>query len=104
MEKKKEIFELMEKAHQGDAMAQNDLGVSYETGEGVEQNYSEALKWYQAAANQGHAIAQSNLGNMYFNGWGVPQNYEESVKWYRLAAEQGDSNAAKIVKKYLRTR
>lgn len=53
MEKKKEIFELMDKAKQGDAEAQNELGFAYETGDGVNQDYAEALKWYQTAAEQG---------------------------------------------------
>ena len=40
-------------ALQGDAGAQNNLGVCYEYGEGVKQDYAEAVKWYQKAAQQG---------------------------------------------------
>ena len=61
----------------------------YRNGEGVPQDYAEAVKWYRLAAEQGDADAQYNLGLMYDNGNGVPQDYKEAVKWYRLAAEQG---------------
>ncbi len=61
----------------------------YDNGEGVPQDYAEAVKWYRLAAEQGDASAQYNLGIMYINGKGVPQDYAEAVKWYRLAAEQG---------------
>ena len=65
----------------------------YDNGQGVPQNYAEAVKWYRLAADQGDAGAQYNLGVMYDQGRGVPQNYAEAVKWYRLAADQGDAIA-----------
>ena len=80
-------------AEQGDARAQNNLGVRYANGRGVPQNDAEAVKWYRLAAEQGDARAQNNLGAMYANGEGVPQNDAEAVKWFRLAAEQGDARA-----------
>jgi TPR repeat protein len=76
-------------ADQGDAVAQNKLGLMYENGEGVTQDYAEAVKWYRKAAEQGFAWAQFNLGRMYDNGQGVTQDYAEAVKWYRKVAEQG---------------
>ena len=63
-------------AEQGDAMAQNNLGVMYQKGEGVPQDYKEAVKWYRLAAEQGHATAQTNLGGMYYKGQGVPEDYK----------------------------
>ena len=36
-------------ADQGDAVAQNILGIMYEKGNGVEKDYVEALKWYNKA-------------------------------------------------------
>ncbi|MSP84000.1 MAG: sel1 repeat family protein, partial [Alphaproteobacteria bacterium] len=72
-------------AEQGYAVAQNNLGLMYESGRGVPQDYAEAVKWYRLAAEQGFAQAQKFLGFMYDNGQGVPQDYAEAVKWYRLA-------------------
>ena len=48
-------------AGQGDAGAQNNLGVMYKNGRGVPQDYVEALQWYRKAAEQGNAEAQGNL-------------------------------------------
>jgi TPR repeat protein len=79
-------------AEQGDASGQSNLGVRYELGQGVPQDYAEAAKWYRRAAEQGNANGQYNLGLMYDNGKGVPQDYAEAAKWYRLAAEQGDAS------------
>ena len=77
-------------ANQGSAKAQFNLGLMYDAGQGVPQNYAEAVKWYRMAADQGDAAAQSKLGFIYANGQGVPQNYAEAVKWYQMAADQGD--------------
>ncbi len=76
-------------AEQGDAPTQYLLGVMYDTGEGVQQDYQEAVRWYQRAAEQGHAQAQYTLALMYSSGAGVTQDIREAARWYRLAAEQG---------------
>ena len=84
--------ELLNKAQGGDAEAQSALGDIYYYGEGVEQDYAEAVKWWQMAAEQGNAKAQVSLGYVYSKGiGGVGQDYVKSIKWYRLAAEQGDA-------------
>ncbi len=80
-------------AEHGDASAQSNLGVMYEQGRGVAQNYREAMKWFRLAAIQGNASAQSNLGVMYYKGQGIAQDYVEAMKWYRMAAEQRNLEA-----------
>ncbi|MDA9250030.1 SEL1-like repeat protein, partial [bacterium] len=75
------------------AAAQTNLGFMYKTGQGVLQDYAEAVRWYRLAADQGFAAAQSNLGSMYYNAEGVLQDYVESARWYQLAAEQGNAPA-----------
>ena len=80
-------------AEQGDADAQYYLGLCYYRGEGIKQNYEDAVKWYRKAADQGNANAQYRLGYCYEHGEGVPLDYEEAVKWYRKAAEQGYGDA-----------
>jgi len=72
-----------------EASAHYDLAVQYYEGNGVQQDYPQALKWFQEAAQQGHPQAQYKLGVMYSFGQGVPQNSSEAVKWFRKAAEQG---------------
>ena len=65
----------------------------YANGQGVPQDYAEAIKWFVLAAERGDANAQYNLGLYYANGRGVPQDDAEAVKWFRKAAEQGDASA-----------
>jgi len=74
-------------AEQGNADAQFNLGVGYKKGEGVPQDYAEAVKWYRLAAEQG-AKAQFNLGVGYYKGEGVPQNYVQAHMWFNLAASR----------------
>ncbi len=42
-------------AERGDARAQFLLGAAYESGIGVGQNFSDALRWLTKSANQGNA-------------------------------------------------
>jgi TPR repeat protein len=62
------LNELHPLAEQGDANAQNNLGVLYYNGEGVPQDYVQARQWFEKAAVQGDANAQNSLGLLYHNG------------------------------------
>ena len=62
------IKRLHKSAEQGDPRAQFNLGVMYRIGQGVKQNYPEAVKWYRLAADQGDSSAQYLLGLMCANG------------------------------------
>lgn len=83
------LADLQRKAEQGNATALFNLGLMYDKGEGVPQDYGEALKWYRKAAELGHASAQFNLGFIYTYGLGVPEDYGEAVKWLEIAASLG---------------
>ena len=72
-----------------------ELGVKYEKGNGVPQDYVKAAEYYRRAAEQGHEEARVNLGFLYYNGRGVSQGYGEAAKWFRMAAEQGKQGNAK---------
>src|SRR3954463_14329838 len=61
-------------AKKGDPAAQTNLGYLYYEGKGVEQNYGEALKWYNVAVLQGYPDALFNLGVAYAEGKGVEHN------------------------------
>ena len=76
-------------AVRGDARAQYNLGIMYDKGDGVPQDYAKAARWQRMAAEQGLPHAQYILGWMYRKGEGVQQDYAEAVRWYRMAADQG---------------
>jgi TPR repeat protein len=93
-------------AEQGDAYAQYNLGNMYMKGEGVPQDYAEAVKWYRLAAKQGYSSAQSNLGVAYTNGDGVLQDAVLAHMWYNISGANGHAlgseNRAKIEQRMTR--
>lgn len=86
-QKNEPVSVLRKQAENGDAEAQLSLGVSYDKGEGVPQNYAEAAKWFRKAADQGDPYAQYDLGSMYEEGKGVSRSYEKAYIWFTLAAD-----------------
>lgn len=70
-----------------------NLGVLYEQGHGVTEDYARALEHYRAAAERQVPEAQYNLGLMYQEGQGVPQDRSAAAEWFRAAAEQGHEPA-----------
>ena len=72
---------LKKKAQNGDIESQFKLGEMYFTGDSeknVTQNYSEALRWFSAAAEKNYAPAQYYLGIMYYEDKGVLQDFEKN--------------------------
>ena len=70
------------------------LGLMYEEGQGVLQNYVEAFRLHRLASKGGYAssaMAQHRLGSMYQNGQGVTQNNVLAHMWYNIAAFIGSS-------------
>jgi hypothetical protein len=83
------IEDTNEQAATGEAETQFHLGTLYETGNGVPQDYTQAIIWYRKAAEQNLAIAQYRLGVLYANGVGVPPDESQAAAWFRRAADQG---------------
>jgi len=87
------LAELKPLAGQGNALAQNMLGLMYYNGSGVIEDDKEAAKWFKLAAEQGDAGSQFSLGLMYYNGEGVIQDNVYAHMWWNLAAANDDENA-----------
>lgn len=84
-----------ESATQGNALAQNYLGLMYMNGVGVNKDYAQALSWYSKAAAQGNFSGECNLGIMYDKGLGVPRDKVIAYMWYILATQNGSPLAPK---------
>jgi TPR repeat protein len=84
-------------AETGVPEAQYNLGLCYLKGEGVEEDFNQAVKWLRKAAEQGLAEAQYNLGICYSNGKGVDLNEKEGMNWFRKAADQGNADGESCV-------
>ena len=80
-------------AERADTAAQYNVGLMYDNGFNVKQDYSTAIKWYRLSAGKGYAPAQNNLGSIHREGRGVPRDHLAAIKWYRQAANQGFSEA-----------
>jgi hypothetical protein len=72
----------------------------YRDGEGVPQDYAQAILWLRKAAEQGNAGAQWSLGGLYLDSKGVPRDYAEAYFWYDLAVagEQNASDSKQVAK------
>jgi len=75
-------------AELGDLAAQNNLGVMYRRGMGVDKNPAKAFDLFQKSAARGSPNGMLNLANMYKMGEGTEQNLELSYAWYNLAADR----------------
>ena len=83
------LEELSRRARQGDASAQDAMGMRYYTGKGIQRNYDTAVSWFRMAAEQGSAHAMTHLSICYYAGLGVEYNPREAFDWTLRAAEHG---------------
>ena len=80
-------------ATNGNALAQNRIGVMFEIGQGLNivRNYAKAVEWYTMAAEQGYRDAEANLAFMHESGRGIDQDHVKAAEWYLKAAEKGEA-------------
>lgn len=97
------LDQLRQMAENGDAAAQNALGLRYATGDGVRLSEEEAVGWFTKAAEQGNVAAQSKLGSIYYSGRGVPQDSNRAYFWMIVARMSGD-DASKTLAPFVRAR
>ncbi len=89
------IESILQKAQQGDAEAQTNLGWRYIRGDGVPQDDKEAVKWFQKAADQGQKVAMAFLSLCYTNGDGVPKNPQKAKELWNKANVNGIAETRK---------
>lgn len=86
---KEDIGKLRESAEKGNVKARYELGWRYWDGEGVEQNTTNAVAWFERAASVGDSFAQMMLAVMHLQGKGTEYSESESIKWFQKAIESG---------------
>ncbi len=79
---------LMYQAKAGNSDAQYLLGDAYYNGEGTEQSFSEAFKWYSLSAEQRNYWGCFNMGKCYALGHGTAADRGKAIYWYRLASQE----------------
>jgi len=80
-------------AGKGNVEAQFRIGLIYDLGQEMPQDYIQAKQWYEKAASGGLADANYLLGGMYELGHGVPLDYKKAVEYYEKAASKGQADA-----------
>lgn len=84
-------------AQNGDPNGYFLLGFFYYQGEGVTQNFTEAIKWFKKAANNGLSNSYGFLGACYI----TQKNYVEAINWFKKAINNGDCCYADLGACYL---
>ena len=79
----------------GEAMGCHNLGVAYDTGEGVERDHEKAVALYTRACEQGAMSGCTGVGVAYQLGLGVGQDLLRAVKVYGHSCVGGDPDACK---------
>jgi len=98
----KEMYRLfLEKAEQGDALAQYRLANMYEVGYGVKKDKNKAFEWYQKAAEQHNVDACYKMGEIYLHASAhddvVKPDNKKAFDWYLQAAEHGHHEAQHVL-------
>ena len=88
-------------ADRGYTAAMYNLAVSYDEGEGVNQDQSRANYWYRKAAAKGRTSAMWNLSINLDEGKGERHNPEEAAKYLLMAYRSGHEKATKAFDKGL---
>jgi hypothetical protein len=88
---------ILKRANAGDSIAQYEMALRYADGEGVPQNYRDAMAWFARAAANGNDNAQWKLGLGYIQGIGVPPDERMAVVWFKRAANHGDIRAQRAL-------
>ena len=65
----------------------------YAYGKGVQQDFTEAARWWKKLADQGDVKSQVALAGLYYQGSGLERNFEEAVRLWHEAAQQGSIEA-----------
>lgn len=86
---------IQELAEKGSAKMQASLAGLYAKGEGLSQNYKEAVKWFERAAEQGNTDAQAALADLYAQGKGVEKDLKKAYMHLTVLAEDGEKLALK---------
>lgn len=89
--KKRQFLECQQKAEQGDAAAQYQLGKYYEEGCGIDKSHSKAMEWYEKAMQQGYLDAYNSLACCYTKEdiFGFQPDFNKAFELFLQGAEQG---------------
>ena len=86
--------------HKNDSWSQNQLGIAYENGSGVEKNLKMAFSWFQKAAANNNKYACFNLARYYHYGLSVNKDIHKAISMYEKAASLYNPHASLLLGKW----
>ena len=87
------ILEKLSKNDKTRTEANYNLGVIYNEGLGVKQDFNKAIMYFKKAADDRNIDAMINLGGLFISQLEL-QDIRKSYSWFLKAAELGDAQAA----------
>lgn len=90
-----ETNEKREEAHKANVSQNNCLfvGLLYEDGKGVRQDYAKATEYHKKGCDLGYAEPCERLGDLYIAGKGVPRNRSSAKRLFGKACDLGEQEA-----------
>lgn len=85
-----QISKLRSNAEKGDVKAQFFLGYALMTGNGMNIDYNEGIRWLQKASDNGNIESSRILGYFYMTGNGVDRDLFKAAKLFKSSAQRGD--------------
>lgn len=84
-----------EEAHDAVQSQMNCLlvGLLYEEGKGVRQDYAKAVEYYKKGCDLGYALPCKRLADLYMVGKGVPRNRSSAKRLFGKACDLGEQEA-----------
>jgi Sel1 repeat len=73
----------------GHAGGCNNLGLAFQSGQGVPQDYERSMEYFGRACSAGFAEGCNNQGALYEHGQGVPVNLGDAQRLYTQACRHG---------------
>ncbi len=93
--KKDTLTIIKERVEKGDDVAMNILGSWYYSGQYVQKDYKEAVKWFSKSAEKGNMFGIGNFAMCFQTGNGITKDSVMAVKLYKKAFTQGNTDLVK---------
>ena len=92
------IFQLLLQAAREDhPLAQYNLGVMYQKGDGTNMDMHQSIYWYEQASLKDIPMALYNLGMLYFEGKHIDKDEQKAKSLWEKAAKLGYEPAVKLM-------
>ncbi|MBR4365839.1 MAG: sel1 repeat family protein [Bacteroidaceae bacterium] len=93
--KKDTLTVIRERVEKGDDVAMNILGSWYYSGQYVQKDYREAVKWFSKSAEKNNMFGIGNFAMCFQTGNGITKDSVMAVKLYKKAFTLGNSDLVK---------